>query len=234
VYVLKLLQSILNANKTVLEGIKTEKDWPRLTNIKKGDSLAELIRNTKETELSWSAFTALWMELMLPGRPPVLFALDGLSHINKISEYRDPTFKPVHAHDLVLVGTFVDVLSGRKPLPNGGAAIAATSGNNFTRPLSQELALSQIEAGQTGGEIPQPDPYQRGYDERVYDAVKNTQVIRLEGVKQDDAWALMGYWGASGMMRSVVNSQTVKEKWALSGHGIVGEMERTALMTLRM
>lgn len=233
-YCLKLIQSIYRANRAVLEKLHLEKDWSKLTNLKQGATLSDLALSAKESEYAWPTLLALWTELTLPGRPPVLFTLDGLSHINKISEYRDPNFKEVHAHDLVLVRMFVDALSGKTPLPNGGAVIAATSKNNFQKHASQELVLSQIEAGQAYEKIPKPDPYERKYDERVYQALKDTWVLRLEGVTKEEARALMEYWGASGMVRSVLNSRTVSEKWTVGGHGIVGELERATLMQMRL
>ena len=234
VYCLKLLQNIYKANKPVLEKLQLQNDWSKMTNLKQGATLADLALSAKESEYAWPTLNALWTELTLPGRPPVLFTLDGLAHINKISEYRDPSFNEVHAHDLVLVRMFVDALSGKTKLPNGGAIIAATSENNSHHHPSQELVLSQLEAGQAGNEVPKPDPYERKYDERVYDALKNSFVMRLEGVSKEEGRALMEYWGASGLVRDVLNSRTVSEKWALGGHGNVGEMERVALMTMRM
>lgn len=234
VYCLKLLQNIYKANKAVLETLQLQGDWSKMTNLKQGATLADLALGAKESEYAWPTLNALWTELTLPGRPPVLFGLDGLGHINKMSEYRDTSFKEVYAHDLALVRTFVDALSGKTKLPNGGAIIAATSENNCQRHPSQELVLSQLEAGQAGQEIPKPDPYERKYDERAYDALKNSFVLRLEGVSKEEGRALMEYWGASGLVRDVLNTRTVSEKWALGGHGNVGEMERVALMTMRM
>ncbi|TFB05829.1 37S ribosomal protein S23 [Trichoderma ghanense] len=235
VYCLKLLQNIYKANKAVLEKTPLKQDWTRLSaTLKPGSTLADLALSAKESEFAWPTLSALWTELTLPGQPPVLFALDGLAHINKVSAYRDPAFNPVHAHELLLVRTFVDALSGKTKLPNGGAVIAATSENNTHKHPSQELALSQLEAGQAGKPVPQPDPYERKYDDRVYDALKNSTVMRLEGVSKDEARVLMEYWGASGMLRSVLDSRVVAEKWALGGHGIVGEMERASLMTMRV
>ncbi|ODA82953.1 hypothetical protein RJ55_01462 [Drechmeria coniospora] len=234
VYCLKLLQNIYKANKAVLEKLEMQKDWSKLTNLKSGATLADLALSAKESEYAWPTLHALWTELTLPGRPPVLFGLDGLSHINMISEYRDPAFNEIHAHDLTLIRTFVDALSGATKLPNGGAIIAATSGNNAHHHPSQELVLSQLEAGQAGRDIPKPNAYERKYDDRVYDALKNSYVLRLEGLSKDESRALMEYWGASGLVRDVLNTRTVSEKWALAGHGIVGELERVSLMTMRM
>ncbi|KAL7792901.1 mitochondrial ribosomal death-associated protein 3 domain-containing protein [Trichoderma ceciliae] len=234
VYCLNLIQNIYKANGAVLEKLPLTKDWSRLTSLKQGATLADLALSAKESEFAWPTLSALWTELTQPGQPPVLFALDGLAHINKVSEYRDPSFKSVHAHELVLVRMFVDALSGNTKLPNGGAVIAATSENNTHYHPSQELVLSQLEAGQAGLQVPKPNAYERKYDDRVYDALKESEVIRLEGVSKDEARVLMEYWGASGMLRSVLDSRTVTEKWALGGHGIVGEMERASLMTMRM
>lgn len=234
VYCLKMIQSLYRANRAVLEKLQLEKDWSRFTNLKQGATIADLALSAKEAEYAWPTLLALWTELTLPGRPPVLFALDGLSHINKISDYRDPSFNQVHAHELALVRLFVDALSGKAPLPNGGAVIGVTSANNAHRHPSQELVLSQLEAGQAGREVPKPDPYERGYDERVYDALRHSWVLRLEGITKDEARSLMEYWGASGLFRNVLNSRTISEKWTVGGHGIVGEMERAALMQMRL
>lgn len=230
----KLLQAILTANRPVLEKMKLQKDWSSLAHLKAGESMVDLLQSAKESDNAWPTLKAVWTELTLPGRPPILFTLDGLSQINKMSEYRDPAFKPIHSHDVTIVGLFIDALSGTAPLPNGGAVLAACTGSNFSRPPSHDLVLSQLEAGQAGKEIPVPEPYERGYDDRVYDALKNCFVQRLEGLPKEEARSLMEYWGASGMLRQVLDSRTVTEKWALAGHGIVGELERVALMSLRM
>lgn len=234
VYCLKMIQNLYRANRAVLEKLQLQKDWSRFTNLKQGATLADLALSAKEAEYAWPTLLALWTELTLPGRPPVLFALDGLAHINKISEYRDPSFNEVHAHELSLVRTFVDALSGKTPLPNGGAIIGSTSENNSHHHPSQELVLSQLEAGQAGQRVPRPNPYERKYDERVYEALKNSWVLRVDGVSKDEARSLMEYWGASGLVRNVLNSRTVSEKWTVGGHGIVGEMERATLLQMRM
>lgn len=128
----------------------------------------------------------------------------------------------------------VDALAGTTELPNGGAVLAAASESNTQYHPSQELVLDQLEAIQAKTDVPTPDPYQKKYDDRVYDSLKTCEVLRLEGVTHDEAKTLMQYWGASGMLRSIINTQAVKEKWAVSGHGIIGEMERATLTTIRM
>ena len=234
IWCLKLLQGVYKANKAALDKMPLQKKWPAFTHLKQEATVGDLISTVRENEYGWQVFDAVWTELTLPGRPPVLFTLDGLSHINKVSAYYDPSFKLVHAHDLALVRRFVDALAGRIELHNGGAIIAATSGGNVQRNPSQELVLSQLEAGQAGREVPQPDPYQKGYDERVYDALKNSSVFRIEGVSKEHTRALMEYWAASGMLKTVLDHQVVAEKWALGGSGLIGEVERASLETLCM
>lgn len=236
VYIIKLLQNILKANKKVLSSLPVQDKASFVGNLKEGATLADLIANAKEGDAAWPSLQALWKELTLPGRPPVLFCLDGVSHINMMSDYRSPEFEPVHAHDLVVVRMFVDALSGKTALPNGGAVIAAMSGNNNHRHPSQELVLAQLEAGQAGkkDEIPTPDPYERKYDERVYESLKNVHVMRIEGMSVPETTTLMEYWGASGLLRSTITSNLVKEKWSLAGHGNVGELERATLKTMHM
>lgn len=236
VYCLKLLQNIYKANLPLLEKLPLSQDWSKkISHSAQGAAtLADLVQGAKESDSAWPTLHALWTEILQPGRPPVLFTLDGLAQINKLSEYRDPSYRKVHAHDLTLVRLFIDALSGKTHLPNGGAVLAANSENNTHRHPSQTLVLAQLEAGQKGQEGPMPDPYERNYDERVYEALKTCHLVQVEGISKEDAAALMEYWGASGMMRTVVDSRTIAEKWALGGHGIVGEMERAALLTMRM
>ncbi|KAG5983776.1 hypothetical protein E4U55_007175 [Claviceps digitariae] len=237
VYCLKLLQNIYKANQAVLERLSLKQAWPRLgSDLKKGAStLADLVLAAKESDSAWPTLNAFWTELTLKGRPPVLFTLDGLAHLNRVSDYRDPSFKPIHAHDLALVRLFIDALSRKTSFPNGGFIVAATSDNNTYHHPSQELALAQLEAKLADRQIPKPDPYERGYDDRVSDSLKEvSHLFHIGGLSMDEARVLMEYWGASGMLRTVLDSRTVAEKWTLSGHGIVGEMERASLMTMRM
>ena len=54
---------------------------------------------------------------------------------------------------------------------------------------------------------------------------------RLKGLSKEEARELMAYWARSGMLRQKLSNGLVGEKWALSGGGIVGELERA---TVRM
>src|SRR5690606_36273507 len=139
--------------------------------------------------------------------------LDGLPHVMRDSAYRDQAFNPVHAHNLTTVRLFIDAISGRTPLVNGGAVIGASGGNDNLKLPSLDLILAQMEAGAAGKEIPQPDPYERRYDDRVFDALKEAKLLKVGGVTKEEARAVMEYWGASGMFLGAVNDPTVSTNW---------------------
>lgn len=201
-----------------------------------GSSLLQLANAAREPDSAWPIFNAVWSELMVKdnGRPPILFSLDGLAHIMKMSEYRSPAFEIIHAHDLVLINHFVEFLSGNKKLPNGGAVIAATARSNAPRNPSMELMVAQREAelGYTE-EKPVKEPYGKGYDDRVEKALEKVDVLKLKSVSRSEARSLMEYWAASGLLRTAVDEKTVSEKWMIGGNGNLGEMERVSLLTMR-
>ncbi|KAJ4296119.1 hypothetical protein N0V88_004821 [Collariella sp. IMI 366227] len=239
VYVLKLIQAIKKANEKVLSKTYTVTAHPELPqNIGANTTLLTLLNAAKEPDAAWPVFQAFWNELTSTkaiGRPPILFSLDGLAHIMKISDYRSPSYELIHSHDLALIRLFTDVLGGSAQFPAGGAVLAATSRNNAPRNPSMELALSQREAEQTeGAEVPKKDPFLRTYDDRSEAVLRAVQVLRLKGISKREARGLMEYWAASGMLRASVDDKAVTEKWTLAGSGVLGEMERATLLTMRL
>lgn len=208
-------------------------DLPQIIPI--NSPLLQLINSAKEADGAWAVFQALWRELNAEnaGRPPILFSLDGLAHIMKVSDYRDPAFKLIHSHDLALVKLFTDILSGAGKMPNGGAVLAATTRGNTPRSPSMELAIAQREAEKAGETVPQRDPWSKKYDDRVESVLKSVDVMRLKGVSKAEARGLLEYWAASGVLKRRVDEQVVSEKWTLSGNGVVGEMERATLLTMK-
>jgi small subunit ribosomal protein S29 len=120
-------------------------------------------------------------------------------------------------------------LSGSAPLPNGGAIIAATNRSHGPVSKSLNLAIQQIEDRQAGKEVTKKQPYERKYDERAEKAMTGVEVMKLKGLSKKEARGLMEYWAQSGVLRSRVDEETVAERWALSGNGIVGEIQRGAL-----
>ena len=151
------------------------------------------------------------------------------------------SFKPIHAHDLALLKTFMDYLSGASPLPNGGLILAATSASNPPPNPSLDLALAKLETHSASqSSAPSADPYNPSpatpnpfysYDQRVMDIFEGpnggqVEVQRLPGLSKEEAKGLMEYWAKSGILRQDVDERLVGEKWSLSGGGIVGELER--------
>lgn len=232
-----MLQSLRKANQKLLLDLKTVFPHPDLVqHFPVGTSLLQVANAAKEPDTTWPIFNAILQELTAEGagRPPILFSLDGLSFIMKISEYRSPAFELIHSHDLAIVRRFVDFLSGKTKLPSGGAVIAATSRGNSPRNPSMELMIARQEAKQ--GLVDQPpakEPYNRKYDDRVEAALSEIDVLKLQSVTRSEARSLMEYWAASGLLRTTVDEQAVTDKWLLGGNGNVGEMERATLLTMR-
>lgn len=155
--------------------------------------------------------------------------LDGLNHACRISEYRNADFEKIHSLDLSILAHFFAYFGKHKALPNGGAVLAATSKGNAPKNEALDLAIKQQEERQAVGRVvTQPDPF-KPVVERDYRALQNIEVMRLGGLSREEARGLMEYWAASGVLRARVDEKTVVEKWALAGHGVVGEIERGAL-----
>ncbi|EFQ35273.1 uncharacterized protein GLRG_10417 [Colletotrichum graminicola M1.001] len=234
-YCFNLLQQIVKVNGPVLNQHKVSKEYPELLHVPKDGTLLDIATAAKEPEFAWPAFQALWYELTTaPGGPPVFLGLDGLSHIMKMSAYRDPSFNLVHSHDLTLIRLFVDALSGKTPLANGGAVVAATSRSNAPRSPSMDLALAQSAAAASGLHVPTQDPYAKGYDDRVYEALRGVETFHVSGISREEARSVMEYWAASGLMRARIDEATVAEKWTVAGGGVLGELERASLLNSRV
>ncbi|PKS06310.1 hypothetical protein jhhlp_007058 [Lomentospora prolificans] len=236
-YSLKLLQAISKANDAVLRTLPVTKDYSNVTylaHLGPNPTLGDLAASCRELEFAWPTLSALWTELTtVRGRPPILFTLDGLGFVMRDSAYRDPSFNLVHAHELTTVRLFTDAISGKTAFPNGAAIIGSCGGNDNVKLPSLDLILSQLKAGAEGKEIPKPNPYERGYDDRVFDVLKDTRLLSVEGISKDEARSIMEYWAASGAFLEAVTEPAVSSKWTLSGHGVLGEMERVTLRSMR-
>ncbi|GAW14298.1 hypothetical protein ANO14919_036990 [Xylariales sp. No.14919] len=234
VYTVKLMQAIYQTNQSILSQYKVELDHLQLPiSVTRNMTLAGLLNATKEPEFSWPVFQAFWKELRLPGRPPILFSLDGLAHIMRVSDYRSPAFELIHSHDLSLVRMFTEALGGKTSFANGAVILGVTSKGNAPIIPSMEKAIAQASAAQKGEQIPPRDPFSRKYDERVFDSLRGVKVLDVQGVSKIEARALMEYWAASGVLRSRVDEKNVSEKWTMAGNGVVAEMERVAFYDLR-
>jgi small subunit ribosomal protein S29 len=229
VYVAAWLGQIAKANSTILSNLELAHQHILPIPLQSNISLTRLAElGARDPEIAWPVFQAFWKEITSEGRPPILLSLDGLSHIMKDSAYRSPEYEIIHAHDLALVKHFVDHLSGAKQLPNGGAVIAAMTTGNSPISYATTLAINQQLERQEGKEVTKVDPFAK-IDKRAYDSLQSAGVMHLKGLSKMEARGLMEYWAASGVLRQVVDEKTVAEKWAVAGHGIVGEIERGAL-----
>ncbi|KAF1914994.1 mitochondrial ribosomal death-associated protein 3-domain-containing protein [Ampelomyces quisqualis] len=237
VYTANLLQQIQLSNSTFLAKtrLSTKPNLP--LPLAKDATLEGLVAlGRANPEASWPVFVALWNELSQPGRPPVVLALDGLSHIMRNSDYLSADVKPIHAHDFTLIRHFVDHLSGQKQLRNGGIVIGATSHSNAPKSPALDHYIEVAEARRkTPDNIPQWHPY-KNVDTRVMDVLKglNTasedfDTLHVGGLTKEEARSIIEYYAESGLLRHVVNEGFVCEKWSLAGMGNIGELERTSV-----
>ncbi|KAL9606955.1 MAG: hypothetical protein Q9204_009396, partial [Flavoplaca sp. TL-2023a] len=173
-------------------------------------SLARLASlGASDPEIAHPIFNLLITDLLSPGRPPIFLGLDGLAHaMQPGTGYTAPNLKPIHPHDLMILDWYLNFLSGKQKLPNGGIVMAATSQSNAPKVPSLDLALSDLEGPimtRAGQVIPKKErnPFVR-YDERVLDILqkeKGVQMQRLQGLSKEEARGLMEYWAKSGMVR---------------------------------
>lgn len=97
--------------------------------------------------------------------------------------------------------------------------------------LSQPLPLYQQTKEKTFSYHPgRHNPF-INYDQRVLDVFSRPgmEIQRLKGLTKAEARGLMDFWAKSGLVRQTVNETLLGEKWALSGGGVVGELERATL-----
>lgn len=203
-----------------------------------------------EPNMSWQIFTALWTELKATApsvdsdafrpfkpRPPLLLTADDIPHWMKDTAYRDLNFNPIHAHDLTLVRLFLDHLQPNS-LPNGGMTLLSSSSSNVPSTPAFSCLIQQLAARAKGinpvsPDFPLMDVYrQQPVDDRVlgllakHPELENHEVERID---KNCARGLLEYYALSGLMRERVDETSVAEKWALSGGGVVGELEKLGL-----
>ena len=254
-YTAKLLSNLANANQSLLSTIRLSKQHELPIPIQPNMSLARFAElGARDPELAWPIWQALWSELTAQSsadpedglqRPPVLVTMDGVDQTMRTSAYSDADAKAIHAHDLTLVGHFMDLLSGQTSLTNGGMVLAATcQSNRATSPTldySLKLAHAQqhnsaLEAGETSQSstdssaiaLPEWDPYVVK-DAKVESAMKGVQALKLQGLGKEEARGVMEYYAQSGILRATVTDGLVSEKWTLAGSGIIGQLEKAAV-----
>ncbi|CAG8950449.1 hypothetical protein HYFRA_00006945 [Hymenoscyphus fraxineus] len=229
-YTAEWMAKIGKANHEILKTLKMNKTHNLPVPIEKDITLARFCElGSRDPDIAWYFFQAFWTELNLPGRPPVLLTLDGMSYIMGMSNYRDTNNNLIHCHNFALVKHFVDHISGTSKLANGGAIIGSTSRSHNPISRSMDLAIHQALQRQAKQEITQKDPFEQKYDERATKALQNASAMMIGGLTKKESRGLMEYWAASGVLRQRVDEKTVAERWALAGHGVASEIQRGAL-----
>ena len=251
-YTAKLLDNMARANQKLLSTLRLSKQYQLPIPIQPNISLARFVElGARDPELAWPIWQALWSELTTPsqtgsdglGRPPVLVTMDGVDQAMRMSAYLDSEAQPVHAHKLALVRDFMNLLSGKSQLPNGGTVLAATCASNRAASTTLDFCLQHADASQansraksssSGGSaakhrpLPEWDPYSIK-DEQVEAVMQNVQVLKLQGLTKEEARGVMEYYAQSGVFRETVTEGMVSEKWTLAGSGIIGELEKASV-----
>ncbi|KAK3061617.1 hypothetical protein LTS18_005793 [Coniosporium uncinatum] len=152
-YAAALLTKLSKANKAVFSQLQLTRKHDLPIPVQSNISLDRFCdMGARDPEIAWPFWEALWAELTAPSgngakrRPPILLAIDNLPHVMKESEYLSREVKKIHAHDLLMVSHFMDHLSGRKTLPNGGLVLAATNESNKPRIKTLDFAIQRNEA----------------------------------------------------------------------------------------
>lgn len=233
-YTATLLGNIRKANAALLSELTLTMQHDLPVTLPPGTTLSGLIDiGLRDPELAWPIWQALWKEMLSPSveneatasRPPIMLTLDGLHHVMRLTSYLSADMESVHAHELALVKHFVNLLSGRTALPNGGMVIAATSESNRASAMTLDHAITRNLAVQHGRTPLEWDPYV-AHDKWVQDAMETVNVQKLEGLSKAEARGIMEYYAQSGMLRSAVTDGLVNEKWTLSGGGIIAQIEK--------
>ncbi|KAH8148677.1 uncharacterized protein LAJ45_07388 [Morchella importuna] len=202
-YTAALLQRIHKANAPLLKNLKSTTPHRVGKTEKTFQTLLKLVdAGIEDSTVSHDIFMALIAELSMTDRPPVLFALDNLSLISRLSENRDTGFAKIHAHDLGIPNIFLSYLNGTKDFPRG-LTIAATAPSPRTPDLT--LALK--------GE--KPGPWDKT-DERIAPSIKGAKVVKCDPLRKEEVKTLMDWYTAGGIYKSAVTLETVAESYALS------------------
>lgn len=247
----QLLYRIATTNASVLSSLHISRPHPNIRNLSADTTLQELaLMGAEEPLMSWPILSALWSEITATApssdanafrpfktRPPLLLTADNVAHWMKHTAYRDVHFNPVHAHDLALVRLFLDHLRPNS-LPNGGMTLLSTSSSNASSTPAFTCLVQQLAARANGiaplsHDFPRMDPYlQKPIDDRVLNLLAECSGLKTHEVgciDKDCARGLLEYFALSGLMRERVDETSVTEKWALSGGGVVGELEKLGL-----
>lgn len=235
-YTSNLLSNIAKANARLLSTLQLTLTHDLAIPVQSNMSLDRFcLLGARDPDLAWPVYQALFRELTAPGRPPLVYTFDAINQITRPTSYLDQNVKPIHGHDLALVRHFLGLLKssdsdGENPLPNGGVILAADSHSNRPAVPALDFVFRRNEAVQRGSlRVPKWNPLVR-VDRRVLDAFEGVPVFKVAGMTKDEARGVMEYYARSGMLRATVDERLLAEKWTLSGGGIIGELEKAAVL----
>lgn len=207
-YTRTLLSRVLSANRDVLSRLTLFQSHT-LNRIESaaGTDLAQFCqRGARDATISHEVFSMLLAELSQPDRPPVLFAVDCLNFLMQNSDYRDPDFNLIHAHDLAIPRQFLDFLNGTRAFPQG-LIIGATSAAGAPRTDAFEYAIR-------GWKLP---AYSK-LDTRIAPSIAGAEVVRVGAMAEEEAKSLLEYCRVSGLLRegSPLDDEQVAQRVATS------------------
>lgn len=239
-----------SVNKSALGNLKLSQRHKLPLKLGQNPTLLQLAEyGAGDRDLAWPLFQAIWTELTSKNtpemaqfgrRPPILFCADNITHIFNPTDYKilaeTGTLKSVHPFDLVLPKHYIDHLTGSKILTNGGIVLGATSASNHVvcPPLEVGINLGEARNDHPGITLDVNDFWNPlvAIDRRVLNEVLELDVIRVKGLPKEQARELIEYWALSGLVRDHVKDNFVGQKWALSGGGNIGELEKAVIQSL--
>lgn len=236
-YTAKLLGSIAKANAKILSKLRLSREHNFPKPVQSNISLDRLLElGAQDTELSvaiWQVFleemTNVPQDSAKHPRPPMLLTIDGLGYMMRDSEYLNAQLQKIHAHDLSLVASLRDLLSGATPMKNGGMVLACISDSKrASTPDMDHVLAKKIE--KAGGKSAPNWTSWTAPDERITKVFDTVDVRKVAGLAKEEAKAIMEYYALSGMMRTAITDNLVNEKWAVCGGGIVGEIEKSCMV----
>ena len=185
----------MTANSKILEKLNLSQEHPQFPiPLQENLSLLRLCElGAQDAALAFHAWRAFWREITSTQggteslrRPPILLTVDSLNHWMLDSKYRDPDYKPIHAHQFQTISLFLSLLFNCPPvsawdpvtrtqnpmasqpptLPNGGLVLSSLTASNAPSLPTLTTLLSQVDAYNRGLAIPPAEPYTK-HDSRV-------------------------------------------------------------------
>ncbi|SGZ17619.1 BQ5605_C020g09133 [Microbotryum silenes-dioicae] len=135
----QFLQRIAQTNKTLLTSLKTTQPYELTADLPIGTSLyALIIQSSPQDRSAPLLLEALFFELSRQTSHPVLLAIDQAQGLFNTTQYVDPTYRKLEAHDLSLPRLLLDYVGGVKNFSNGLVLISPSHQSTTTSPALEE------------------------------------------------------------------------------------------------